>query len=122
MGCNSPKLRFMRNAHVAGPLIVAYKINPEAMEQFWVQLRDGSNLKPNSPALKLREFLYEDLTAEGVRRASPDTVMQKVFACAKAYLEGKVAGQGPDVRDGDRVLPGTLRQGTAGKLAEGLAR
>lgn len=119
MGCNSPKLRFMRNAHVAGPLIVAYKINPEAMEQFWVQLRDGSNLKPNSPALKLREFLYEDLTAEGVRRASPDTVMQKVFACAKAYLEGRSLAKVQTSETATEFFRAPYARGTAGKLAEG---
>jgi len=87
LGC-AQSAAHMRTAKVAGPLVMAYKADPAKMTEFFVGLRDGANLSPRSPVLTLREFLLDEYRNKKTQRSTPDTIIGKVFASCKKYLEG----------------------------------
>jgi len=55
---SSPK--FMNNQAIYWAMVTCYKAFPEEAELFWLSVRDGACLKPDSPELVLRNFLIDD--------------------------------------------------------------
>lgn len=80
--------RFLRTAAVAGPLIVGFKANPEEVQNVWVGLRDGADLKSDSPIYALREFLMRAETSR-LARDSAEGMAAKIFAVLLAHPEGR---------------------------------
>lgn len=61
----SPESRHLRRGAVVAAMIVTFKKNHGDAETFWEEVRDGENLKGNSPSLKLRNYLMTTNTAIG---------------------------------------------------------
>lgn len=117
LGCQGTGAKHLRSAKVAAPLIVAYKVNPELMEIFYASLRDGANLKPNNPALKLREYLLSILMGENSRTTNWDGIAGKVFAAAKAFLENRSLAKVQSSETATDFFRAAYSRGTVGKLA-----
>lgn len=61
---SSENKHLRRGAVVAAMFVTYRKCNADA-ETFWAEVRDGENLKGNSPTLKLRNYLLSTNTAVG---------------------------------------------------------
>lgn len=90
------KVRFMRNATVAGAFAFAYKADPEAVAKFAFRVRDGEGLTRTEPAFALREFLM--LQAGGHKRPFKQTqtdvaykVLNAIYACLHKQTRQKLA-------------------------------
>ena len=57
--------KHLRRGAVVSAMIVTYRKAHADAETFWEEVRDGENLKGNSPTLKLRNYLLSTNTAVG---------------------------------------------------------
>lgn len=114
---NAPAHRHMKAGQVAAPLIVAHKLNPDAVEALIVALRDGANLKLSNPAHTLREFLVQEISGERRVRVTSDTVAAKVFSAAKAFIENRSLSKLQASEVATEFFRAPYARGNAGKLA-----
>lgn len=84
LGCHAA--RHMRNASVAGPIIVAFKAFPTEFEKVMIALRDGTDLKAGAPLHTLREFLVGSETSR-LARDTAEGMANKIFAALLAHIE-----------------------------------
>jgi hypothetical protein len=61
----SPESRHLRRGAIVAAMIQSFKKSRSDAEIFWEEVRDGENLKGNSPSLKLRNYLLSTNTAFG---------------------------------------------------------
>lgn len=116
--CTNSQYKYLRSAKVASPLIVAHKANPDAMELFFTALREGANLSVNNPALKLREFLLQELNGHGIRKMTQDMVISKVFSMAKAFLDERPISKVMPSDGAVQYFRSFYSRGNAGEIAK----
>lgn len=86
--------RIIRRAPVCSVALVTLQYQPEMAFRFWSSVVEGVNLKRNSPALRLRDYLTETISVGGGRVASgimesQDTIAKKVAYCWNKYYRGE---------------------------------
>lgn len=77
--------KHLRVATVAGPLVIAFKEDPEKITELMAQLRDGTDLKQGSAAFTLREFLITQRDASD----TAETIAMKIFSACLKHCEGR---------------------------------
>lgn len=88
--------RIVRRAPVCSVALVTLQYQPEMAFRFWSSVVEGVNLKRNSPALRLRDYLTETISvgSHGSRLASggmehQDVMAKKVAYCWNKYYQGE---------------------------------
>ena len=82
--------KFMMKAQPVMSVIVAtHMINPEKAAKFWKAVRDGVDLKPDSPELTLRSFLLASSAGGGSKSVILYTIMARCHQAWNAFINGK---------------------------------